>query len=79
MKDLKDMEKDIDFTGNLKTFPKCEACLYGKQSRKKFPNNQAKKALQLLELIHSDLKGPLLNSLGGSKYMIYPDLLLLLF
>ena len=71
MKDLKDLEKNIDFTiGNLKNIPKCEACLYGKQSRKKFPNNQAKKALQLLELIHSDLVGPLPNSLGGSTHFI---------
>ena len=71
MKDLKDLEKDIDFTiGNLKTFSKCEACLYGKKFRKKFPNNQIKRASQLLELIHSDLVGPLPNSLGGSRYFI---------
>ena len=71
MKDLKDLEKDIDFTiGNLKTLSKCEACLYGKQFRKKFRNNQAKRALQLLELIHSDLVGPLPNSLGGSRYFV---------
>ena len=71
MKDIKDLEKDIDFTaGNLKTFPKCEACLYGKQSKKKFPNNQTRKASQLLELIHSDLVGHVPNSLGGSRYFI---------
>ena len=70
MKDLKDLE-DIDFTiGNLKTFPKCEVCLYGKQSKKKFSNNQAKRASQLFELIPFDLVGPLPNSLGGSRYFI---------
>ena len=71
MKDLKNLEKNIDFTtGNLKTFPKCEACLYDKQPIKKFPNNQTKRTSQLLEFIHSDLVGPLPNSLGGSRYFI---------
>ena len=71
MKDLKDLEKDIDFTtGNLKTFSKCEDCLYGKHSRKKFPINQVKRALQLLKLTHSDLIRPLPNSLEGSRYFI---------
>ena len=65
------MEKDIDFTiGALKTFPTYKACLYGKQSRKKFLVNQARRASQLLELIHSNLIRLLPNSLRGLQYFI---------
>jgi hypothetical protein len=53
----------------LNHLPVCENCLYGKQSRKKF-SSKAKKANELLKIIHSDIVGPLLSSLRGSKYFI---------
>ena len=47
----------------------CEACIYGKQNRETFPIGSwfTKKCLQL---VHSDLCGPLETSLGGCKYFL---------
>ncbi len=49
----------------------CEGCIYGKQSRQKFPNENHKKTERPLQLIHSDLCGPMQSlSLDGNKYFI---------
>ena len=49
-------------------FNLCKHCLYGKHNRVKFPSG-ATRAKEILELIHSDLFGPVLvPSLGGSLY-----------
>jgi hypothetical protein len=49
---------------------KCEICVKGKQT--KIPNkNVGIRATQLLELIHSDLCGPIeISSLGGAQYFL---------
>ena len=50
--------------------PICEGCIYGKQYRQKFPlhTHQSK---QPLELVHSDLCGPLqTSSITGNNYFI---------
>ena len=48
----------------------CEVCSQGKQSRLPFPK-EGRRAQQLLEIIHSDLCGPMeVTSLGGAKYFI---------
>ena len=48
----------------------CEHCIYGKQNRVSFPN-KATRAKGILELVHSDVFGPVLvPSLGGSRYYV---------
>lgn len=47
----------------------CETCPIGKQTRNKFPK-VSKRAENLLEIIHSDICGPLDQSLGGKKYIL---------
>jgi 5'-3' exoribonuclease 2 len=50
-------------------FDFCENCVYGKQNRVSFPFG-SKKAKQILELVHSDVFGPVkVPSLG--KYVYY--------
>jgi gag-polypeptide of LTR copia-type/Integrase core domain/GAG-pre-integrase domain len=49
----------------------CEACVYGKQSKLAFPKDKAKRVTRLLELVHTDLCGPMETpSFGGSKYFL---------
>ena len=45
----------------------CVTCALGKQPRKKFPNHEEKRQTELLELIHTDVCGPMqIRSLGGA-------------
>jgi hypothetical protein len=48
---------------------KCEACIYGKESRESFPTSSWR-ANRRLQLVHSDVCGPLQTSLGGCKYFL---------
>jgi hypothetical protein len=49
----------------------CEACVMGKHKREKFPKEGSWRASKPLELIHTDLCGPMqLESSGGNKYFI---------
>lgn len=51
--------------------PLCTACQEGKQSRLPFPKKAAWRATSKLQLIHSDVGGPLKpESLNGSKYYL---------
>ena len=48
----------------------CEHCVYGKQNRVSFPFG-AKRANKILELVHSDVFGPVsVPSLGKSVYYV---------
>ena len=50
---------------------KCVACQYGKQTRIPFRQNKAWRAIQSLQLIHTDVRGPMKTpSLNNSKYYI---------
>jgi len=47
----------------------CDGCVVGKGHRQPIPKSVKFRSTKLLELIHSDLNGPLeVPSLGGSKY-----------
>ena len=49
----------------------CEACMLGKQHRIAFPTNTTRRATKPLELVHSDVCGPMkTTSLGGSRYFL---------
>lgn len=63
------MATGIDFV-NKKDFQPCVNCLKGKQFRFPFPK-EGTRASSLLEIVHSDLCGPMENaSLGGARYFI---------
>ena len=48
----------------------CEHCLYGKQNRVSFPYG-AKRENKILELVHSDVYGPVsVPSLGKAMYYV---------
>lgn len=48
----------------------CEDCVKGKQTMKSFPKESHFKSKLKLELVHSDVCGPLPLSKGGSRYFI---------
>eukprot|EP00253_Pinus_taeda_P013735 PITA_13735 len=48
---------------------KCEACIYGKQNRESFPTSSWR-ANRRLQLVHSDVCGPIQTSFGGCKYFL---------
>ena len=51
-------------------FNSSENCVYGKQNRVSFPSG-SKRAKQILELVHSDVFGPVkVPSLGKSVYYV---------
>jgi hypothetical protein len=51
-------------------FDFCEHCIYGKHNRVRFPSG-ATRAKGILELIHSDVFGPVpVPSLGKSMYYV---------
>ena len=49
----------------------CEGCLLGKQTRLPFPKKSSGKKAQILDLVHSDVCGPMsVPSVGGSLYFV---------
>ena len=49
----------------------CEACALGKMHRVPFQKGSSNRATRPLELVHSDVCGPMnVPSIGGSKYML---------
>jgi transposase InsO family protein len=49
----------------------CEACALGRQHREEFPVHKEKKQREIIELIHTDVCGPMQTmSLGGVRYFL---------
>ena len=49
----------------------CESCALGKQYREQFPVHKEKKQREIIELIHTDVCGPIkTTSLGGTRYFL---------
>ena len=49
----------------------CGACAFGKQHRNEFPNHEEKRQAELLELIHTNVCGPMqTRSLSGVWYFL---------
>jgi transposase InsO family protein len=49
----------------------CEACIEGKQARQPFPSDGATRATKVLEIVHSDVCGPMKTpSMGGARYFL---------
>ncbi|EOY19734.1 Copia-like retrotransposable element, putative [Theobroma cacao] len=53
----------------------CDTCQYGKQSKKPFPKQAKWRATQKLQLVHTDIGGPMMTaSLSGNKfYLLFID------
>lgn len=62
---------DVDFKVDDKIDNICEACITGKQTRTAFHKNIEAKSSRVLELIHSDVCGPLNPSTwNGKRYFV---------
>ena len=49
----------------------CEPCVLGKMQRASFPKKSETRAHDPLELVHTDVCGPIqVPSIGGSKYFV---------
>lgn len=60
----------VKFADGETSLRNCEACQKGKQSRQPFKSSGTKSS-DILELVHSDLCGPMENaSIGGAKYFL---------
>lgn len=71
----KSMTKMKSFVSGLKfddrSMEPCVACIEGKQAVQKFPIKKAKRAKELLGLIHTDVAGPMEEvSWGGARYCL---------
>lgn len=56
---------------NNGNFLQCIACIEGKQTRLPFPKKSFNRATDILELVHTDLCGPMsCTSFSGSKYFL---------
>jgi transposase InsO family protein len=49
----------------------CEGCIFGKQHRESFPVGKSYREKYPLEIVHSDICGPMqTTSIGGSSYFL---------
>jgi hypothetical protein len=56
--------------GDVHSFA-CEGCVEGKQARRPFPTDGGTRATKILELVHSDVCGPMKTaSIGGARYFL---------
>jgi hypothetical protein len=73
MASLTKLEKMVNGM-NLKEVPLhhvCEACIEGKHQRTSFPKDEATSVSKILELVHSDVCGPMkTTSRGGARYFV---------
>lgn len=68
---LKKSNIGVSFQDNGDTAAGCVPCLEGKLCGKPYPTGEGKQAKDLLELVHSDVCGPMeTSSLGGARYMV---------
>lgn len=66
MQELTNISKDDE-----KEIRECKGCLQGKTHRKAMPKKRTSETSKVLELIHSDICGPMsVQSLNGSRYFI---------
>ena len=67
MSRLVDGLQDVDLTPSTPNI--CEGCLYGRQCQQPFEDSETQRLL--LELVHSDLLGPIRTpTLKGSRYVL---------
>ena len=65
----KDMINGVKFK-YIKNFDS-EICILGKQVQTAFPKNNKNKQMDVLEIVHSDVCGPIkTKSIGGNRYFV---------
>lgn len=70
MQQMRNAVDGIEFDDNDDEIKQCITCARGKQARIPFEPSQSK-SRGVLELIHTDLMGPMeTNSMGGAKYVL---------
>ena len=63
--------RGLDICGTDENDLNCSECVLGKGRRSSIPKNSRTRASKLLELVHSEVNGPLETpSLGGSRYLV---------
>lgn len=71
LKTLQNQQMVLSLPEIKETSVLCEGCTFGKQHISSFPTGQAWRASVPLELIHSDVYGPMKTAtLGGNKYFL---------
>jgi hypothetical protein len=66
---LKGMVTSMNISG--RNNEPCIPCIHGKQSRKTFLKNGAKRTNNVLQLVHSEVCGPMSNtSYGGARHLL---------
>ncbi len=65
----------LKISGDSGTSDPCIGCIYGKSHEAPIPRKGSSRSLSLLELVHSDILGPVnVPSLGGSRcFIIFID------
>lgn len=64
----KGLASGVQFTTEDRT--QCEGCVLGKQFELPFPKAKARRATELLGIVHGDLNGPMRNpAWDGSRYI----------
>lgn len=69
---MKNAVSGINFNDDDAEIKNCETCVRGQQTREKFEKSDSK-TNEILELIHSDLMGPMETPSmrgGGAKYIL---------
>jgi transposase InsO family protein len=68
---LQSMVSGMTLGKDESSMPFCEGCVYGKQHRAPFPKDGATRATRPLEIVHSDVCGPMrTTSMGGARYFL---------
>eukprot|EP00171_Calliarthron_tuberculosum_P004362 IDg4362t1 len=63
--------KGLDISYSKTTLPKCAGCVMRKMPRSAFPKASQNRSTGSLDLVHSDIAGPLpVSSKGGVKYIV---------
>ena len=65
----KKLATGIDLSKSCPSVDKCEPCIFGKMQRSSLPKKSKSRSAKSLELLHTDLCGPMqIPSIGGSRY-----------
>lgn len=66
---LQSMVSGMTLGNNESSMPFCEGCVQGRQHREPFPKDGGMRASKPLEIVHSDVCGPMrTTSIGGARY-----------
>lgn len=68
---LQSMVSGMTLGKDESSMPFCEGCVQGKQHRASFPKDVGTRATKPLEIVHSDVCGPMrTTSMGGARYFV---------